>query len=827
MSNTPKPDKLTLPAAESNGLDNVLLSMLDDLEESSKKRTPYHLSYDKTGDEEDEVHLRDYWRAVRKRLWIVIGLVALVTTFAAFYMSRKPDIYQAQARVQVDIENTNPALGSTSKNNPVIFNNPINYPAYFNTQLKILSGPGLLRRVAKILDLEHNSAFLAAQSSPKDSTWQKLARAVGVGNSSGNKNKDSAPARSLEVPLVSSLSTSSSQADLAETTRLAPYIEALQEDLKVEPVKEDDMTTKETFLIDIRFADPDPQIAAKVVNAIGDIFMLSNLEKKTQFSSTTSDYLQKRIVELQSQIRSGEEQLANYAKSHQILSLDASQNTVVDRLAGLNKQLLEAENDRKLAEAAYRAALAPGAAQALAESSGNDRGKQITEAEDKLIALRQQRAQMLIDYTEKYPEIKQIDEQIAILEKQIKDKRTQATSIVVTNLETRYRETRAREQALSSAFDKQRSETLTQNDAAINYKIIQQEIETNKDLLVGLLQRFKENDVVTAGTPNNISVVDYAPVPYKPIGPRRLTVVVVAFALSLALSIAFALFLEYLDDTIGSVDDVENKLHLPALAVIPTVAALSRRRLLRAGKGLTVQNGKGNGDAALLIGKDARSPLAEAYRQLRTSVLLSTAGRAPKTLLVTSSAPSEGKTTTSINTSICLAQTGAEVLIIDADMRRPRLHSIFNIENAQGLSTILSREMTDAEVHMVVQQDKETGLYLLPSGPIPPNPAELLGSDQMRRLIATLERKFTHIVIDSPPIASFTDGVLISRLVNGVLLVVHSGKSTKELVKHSRRRLNDIGAKIFGVVLNNANLRQEKYYYQYSESYYSASESAG
>ena len=820
MSQIPESDKLALPGEERHGLDNILLSMLDDLEKSSKKRAPSHLSYDSIGNEEDEVHLRDYWRAVRKRLWIVISLVAVSTSFVTFYMSRKPDIYQAQARVQVDIDNANAALGASSKNNPVIFNNPINYPAYFNTQLKILSGPGLLRRVTKALDLEHNPTFLHSQSASKESVWQRLLRVVGL----GNKSKVNTQTRTLEeMPLVSSLSTATSQAELVEATRLAPYVEALQEDLKVEPVKEDELTTKETFLIDINFSNSDPQIAAKVVNAIGDIFVLSNLEKKTQFSSTTSDYLQKRIVELQTQIRSGEEQLANYAKSHQILSLDASQNTVVDRLAGLNKQLLEAENERKLAEAAYRTALAPGAAQALAQSAANDTAKQITEAEDKLVALRQQRAQLLIDYTDKHPEVKQINEQIAVLEKQINDTRSQATSVVLTNLETHYRQALAREQALRSAFDQQRSETLTQNEAAINYKIIQQEIETNKELLAGLLQRSKENDVVTAGTPNNISVIDYAPVPYKPAGPRRLLAIAVAFALSLAMSIAFALFLEYLDNTVGSVDDVEKKLHLPALAVIPSIGVLSRRRMLQANGALNI-NGRGNGDTALLIDKDARSPLAEAYRQLRTSVMLSTPGQAPKKLLVTSSMPSEGKTTTSVNMAICLTQTGAKVLVIDADMRRPRLHSIFNLANNSGLSTILASNMSEAEIYSLIQKDELTGLHVLPSGSIPPNPAELLGSDQMQRLLDIFESSFTHIVIDSPPIISFTDGVLISRLMDGVMLVVHSGKSTIELAQRSRKRLLDAGANLFGAVLNNVNVRQNDYYYS-SYSHYTNGDS--
>ena len=187
--------------------------------------------------------------------------------------------------------------------------------------------------------------------------------------------------------------------------------------------------------------------------------------------------------------------------------------------------------------------------------------------------------------------------------------------------------------------------------------------------------------------------------------------------------------------------------------------------------------------------------------------------------------PSEGKTTTSINTAISLAQTGANVLIIDADMRRPRLHSIFDVENRNGLSTILSSEMKEAEVLALIQQHEESGLHLMTSGPIPPNPAELIGSEQMRRLITTLQSTFTHIIIDSPPIASFTDGVLIASMVDGVVLVIHGGETSRSLVRRSKQQLQDIGAKIFGVVLNNVDLHRHDYYYYhryYSSSYYKA-----
>lgn len=759
---------------------------------------------------ETEVHLLDYWRAVRKRLWLVISIVVLVTMLSLIYVARKPDIYQAEARVQVDLENNSALVGR-----PVVIG-PANDPTYFNTQLQILTSPGLLRRVVKTLDLEHNPDFFKAASTQKRSTWQTVLRMAGAG---GAEKGDQNTKPQNELPLRTTVAPASSREDLVEAKQLSRYVGGILMALKVDPVKETRGYYKETRLIDVSFTHTDPQVAAKVVNAIAETYVFSNLEKKTETNTSTGDFLQKRVAELQQQIRTDEERLVNYAKNNQILSLDASQNTVVERLSGLNKQLLEAENDRKSAEASYNAARAPGAAVALVEADE----KRIAETGSTLAELRQKRAQLLVEATEEAPEVKDVTQQILELESQVKDLSIRKSTTLLTNLETRYRQTVAREESLRKAFDKQRSETLTQNEAAINYRIIQQEIETNKSLLTNLLQRSKENDVVMAGKPNNISIIDYAIAPDSPIGPNRMRTVFIALILSLGLGIGVALFLEYLDDTVHSTDEVERLLHLPALAIIPSVGAGARPRLLGGRGALQKRNGNPGANPELLMNVDSRSPIAESYRHLRTSVLLSSAGRAPKSLLVTSSLPGEGKTTTAVNTAISLAQTGASVVIIDADMRRPRLKSIFNLSDRAGLSSILSSDLSEARILAMIEKDPGTSLHLLTSGPIPPNPAELLGSEQMRRLINVLQSNFTHVVIDSPPISSFTDGVLISSMVDGVLLVVHGGKTSRHIVKRSRQLLQDVGAKIFGVVLNNISLQSHDYYYYqryYSQRYY-------
>src|SRR2546423_1214371 len=593
--------------------------------------SPHYGGYYGAGEDAEENHVREYLRAVRKHLWLIIGITLATTMATGVYVAQKPDIYSAGTRVQVDLEN-NPASGA-SKNGTVVINSPTSDPTYFNTQLQNLSSQGLLRRVVKTLDLEHNQAFLKPIATQR-STWQNILHVVGM--------DDKEPRKPVDNQLrLTKLAPATPSEDLAEAQQLEPYVNRLQLGLKVEPVKETRVGsyTRDTRLIDVTLNDTNPEVAAKIVNAAADTFVLSNLEKKTENNANAGDFLQKRVAELQSQIREGEERLANYDRDHQILSLDGTKNTVVERLAGLNSQLLQAENDRKQAEAELRAAQAPGAAAALTSKDGKD------DLQAKLATLKQKRTELLVENTEQWPEVKEVDKQIASVEQQLKDLHQQASTTLLTNLNTHYQQALQREKAIRDAFEKQRADTVTQNESAINYRINQQEVDTNKQLLDGLLQRSKENEVVLNGTPNNISVVDYALAPGKPIGPERLRNIMLAFFLALAGAIGLAVFLEYMNDSVRSTDDVDKWLRLP---------------------------------------------------------------------------------------------------------------SIGEINTHKGLSTILSNNFNEAETMSLINRHEPSGLHIMTSGTLPPNPAELIGSDQMNRLLRLLEPQFTQIIIDSPPIGSFT-----------------------------------------------------------------------
>jgi polysaccharide biosynthesis transport protein len=767
--------------------------------------------------------LIDYWRAVRKRLWLVIGIAVLVTTLVAIYVARRPNIYLAHGMVQVDLEQVNPDLITSDRQRPIA--NPD--PAYFNTQLQLLWSDALLRRVIKERDLDTNKEFLQARAENSTSAWRSLLRSVGLATEDKPGNRTEG---------ISTNSQLAASEEIAEALRLAPFVEIVKKNLEIEPVRESRATVKDTRLISIAFRHSNPELAAFVVNSIAETFTTLNQEKRSGTSRKTNDFLQERIAELQSSIQTDEQKLVELTQNAGILKTEGEQTIVIDRLSGLNKALLDAENKRKDAEAYFLTINgSPEKLRALAEEQV---GRYITERENnisslkrdliaKVSDLRQQKAQKLEIFQEGAPEIRELDAQIRSYEKSIDDASDtflrekdryieRASKALLENLRTRYLKAKSEEDKIRTDFNRQYSMAQAQDQSAVNIKLLQQNIETNRGFLDNLRKQVSGNDVAAQGSDNNIAVTEIAIPPEQPEGPRRLLTVAAALLLSTLFGMGLALFLEYLDDTIRTSEEIENYLHLPALAAIPAMDSLPKRKLLLVG---TTDGDDLDSNSELLISADSRSSLAEAYRHLRTSILLSTAGHPPKLLLVTSSLPSEGKTTTATNTAISLAQTGARVLIVDGDMRRPRLHAIFGVENGLGLSTLLASELDDREVAGAIKYDERTKLHLLTSGPIPPNPAELIGSEQMARLLRILQSRFTHVVIDSPPVASFTDGVLIASMVDGVILVVHAGKSSRQVVRRSRQLLTEIGAKVFGVVLNNVNLSTKDNYYYY-QSYY-------
>ncbi len=761
-------------------------------------------SYGYYGDNPNANEKRQLFRvfAILRKYWPIMVLIPLVVTASAFvYEAQKPDFYKAEVRVQVNNE-VNPASGATGGGSSVVFA-PSNDPGYFTTQLQILEGSGLLRRVTKTLDLEHNENFWGPRNGGKFTVWQNVLRMLGLHRSEAAANQQAEPRSENKLTLNTQVSDDPDK----EAEKLAPYVGALNRSLTVKPVMDSRTANPQTRLIEIEVVHADPIMATKIANTIADVYVLQNLEQKVQTNANAGDFLQKRVAELQSQIRVGEERLINYAKNNQILSLDATQNTVVQRLSDLNAKLGQAENDRITAEAAYRAALQ----NPMLNQSAESRDARTSGLQAQLTTLRQQLDQLKTEYTDEWPAVISTKRQIANIEKELETTRKRAADTQIANLEQPYREALARERELRNNFNQQRSEVLVQNEAAIYYRIIQQEIETNKKLLDGLLQRARETEVILNGTPNNVHIVDRALTPRSPAGPQRSKNIILALLASLTFAVGLSFLLGWLDDTVRHTEDLEAQVGLPVIGMIPGASGGFAKRFLPARLQRRRENRFGQREYEL---ENFEKPvLREAYHQLRTSLLLSNPGGPAQTILVTSSRPGEGKTMTSLNLAKSLSELGSKVLLVDADLRCPQLHIVIGIEQGSGLSSLLTAKTVDQEMlDRTIKKDPKSDLFILPAGPNAPNPANLLSSAEMRSLLARLAGQFSYIVIDSPPVLYFADSVILSHNVNGVMLVARDNFTSQQIILQAKKMLEDVRAKILGIVLNDIPLSGYKYY---------------
>lgn len=764
-----------------------------------------------SGRHDDEKHIVQMVISALKKFWLLIlGLNIAATMAAIYYVAQKPNYYKAEARIQVNAE-INPAAGMNSGGNPIILNTAGADPAYFATQLQVLEGAGLMRRVIKSLDLENNKDFIDPQRNDRLTSLQKVGVFVGVMNPPDVKS-DVLPERKAPRPL--SLAEDEPLDPDREVAKLAPFVGLLKGGLRIQPVFDGRTMIKETRLIDVEFTHQDPEIAAKIANAVADAYVLQNLEQKIQSNASAGDFLQKRVAELQAQIRNGEERLINYARENRIVPPDTDQNTVVQRSVELSAQLGQAENMRIAAQTAYQAALQ----NQMWKSTVESRDSQVIALEGKLNDLRQKLAQLKTEYTDEWYEVVQTKEQISRVESQLEALRKRATDTQLASLRERLVEATEREKLIRQSFEQQRAEVVRQNEAAINYRIIQQEIDTNKSLLSGLLQRTKENEVILTGTPNNVLVLDRALVPGSPSGPERARTVILAFFASLGLGVGLALVFEWFDNSVKHTDNVEKSMGLPLLMTIPSgpeslSEKLFPRKLLPGG-----WNKKPKRTYDLELFKE--SHYLECFNQLGTFLLLSGNSRPPKSILVTSAEAGEGKTMTALNLATSLAKSKGRVLLIDADLRCPRIHKLMNLKNEHGLSTILlSGKPSGLKIEEVIQKDPDSNLEVLTAGEFMANPTSLISSGDMEELLETLSKRYEHIVIDSPPVLFFADSPMLSTLVDSVLFIVRDSVSSKQSVQRAKEILQKLGARIAGIVLNAVPVKSTNYYkYTYYEA---------
>jgi capsular exopolysaccharide synthesis family protein len=561
-----------------------------------------------------------------------------------------------------------------------------------------------------------------------------------------------------------------------------------------------------TEIIEIHFRNEDPSLASKVANAVAETYIEHNFQTKYQAMRQTSDWLTKQLDDVKKNAEIAEQQLISYQEKTGLLGTDETHNIVVDRLESLNKALSEAEGNRIMKEAKYRIAMTENPdliANIVPESLLGTLYKQRAES-------RSEYAQLSAKYGVSYPRVVQLQSQLSELDSNI----AQEITKVSESLRAEYRAALESQEMLQTTFQKQKDSAFKMNQDAIQYGIMRREVESSRNLYEGLLKKLKEAGILVGLKSSNINVIDVAGIPVAPIEPKIPLNIALGCVGGLLLGISAAFVVESVDSSIRTPEDVETYCALPPLGLIPSVAAR-----------------KNIGDRASALKKASEfilpvtaahhnSGSAEAFRALRTSLMLSCPGGPPQVILVTSAVMQEGKSFVSINLAVVLAQTGHQVLLVDADMRRPAVNKYMGIRMNPGLSACLAGTTNSDAV--IVKIEEIDGLHVMPSGLVPPYPSELLASDNLPRLVEEWREQFDFVVIDTPPALSVTDPVVSARVADAVVLVARSDKTRRQSLTRARDLLNKAQVHIAGVVVNDLALDSvdyRQYYGYYGKSY--------
>ena len=708
-----------------------------------------------------EPSLGDYWRILVKRRWTVITTLLVILTLAIILTFRTTPLYEATGRIAVFRENTEilnfKDIGASSSED-------WDYTVGLETQVKILQSDTLAQQVARNV----------LSQSRSNSGKQESNGTITLG---GPRTVDPAAERALANEIRANMKIT---------------------------------TIPNTRMIDVRFLSPDPARAALVVNTLASTFIEENFKTRYESIMQASDWLQRQLADLQMKVETSQEKLVQYQKQNDILGMDEKQNITTQKLDELNKELTLAQSDRIQREAAYRDAQHNNYEVTGGGQSYGVMEKLRTQEAD----LRSQLAQLTTQFGPSYPKVREASNQLAQVQAAIQQENVK----IASRLQRDYQTALQREQLLQKALDQQKQEANKLNERAIQYNLLKRDVDTNRQLYEGLLQKLKEAGVAAGLKSGNIRIVDRAEVPKSPSKPDIPRNLALALMLGLTGGIGLAFMLEALDNTVRTPEQVAQVAALPSLGIIPMSLRLSPKGGNgRAKLALAAAGTRGDG-IELVSHSRPKSEMAEAYRALRTSILLSSLGAPPRVILVTSALPQEGKTTTSINSAIVLAQKGARVLLVDADLRRPGIHHKMGLKPRAGLSTLLAG--SDNFDSLVIPSPQLPNLFVLPAGPPPPHPAELLGSELMKNYLAQWREKFDHIIIDTPPSLSVTDAVLLSVDVDSVILVIRSGQTTKEALRRARDILQQVNARIMGVVVNAVDLQSpDLHYYYYGTKY--------
>ena len=708
-------------------------------------------------------HLLDRLSVVSKYRYVAVSVLLLIVVGTLLRTFTTTPLYRAQARLMIEKQGEHDAAFAG-----VVGGQDTTYgwedpQVYYQTQYRILTGRELALRVVRRLDLARVPEFTAAGPTPP-----RLNRIIATLTEKVAEPfvplHDSAPA-----------GAAAGAAGMDESALVGEFLARVS----IQPVQN-------SRLVDVGFVSADPAFAVRAVNTLAEEFVQQNLALRRQNTVTSAEWLAQELVKQQKKVEDSERAMAQYREDQNALSLEERQNIVVARLNQLNDAVTKTKTNRVQKEAINDQIKALGTDVSAETIPAILQNPYIQALKTRLGELQRERATLLQRYREKYPDVVKVNVAIQDASRQLQAELAKAIEAIGND----YRSAVAEERTLAAALEEQKTAAMDLDRKSVNYTVLARGAESNRKVYETLLQREKELQVMANIRGNNVRLTDYAVLPGGPFTPTPRRDLLIAIVAGMVLSVGLVFLLDYLDDTVKSPDDLTNQLKIPLLGLAPKVPG---------------------GEELLLSHNEVSHEFGEAFRSLRTSLRFSSARDSTRCVMVTSAQPLDGKTTTACNLALALAIGGARVLLIDADMRRSGVHRLLRIKNGKGLSHVLTGQTPMADALVVLQDPK---IWVMTAGTSPPNPSELLGSDQMRALLDEAKNgRFDWVIIDSPPVLPVTDAVVLSPLVGGIVFVVASEMTRRPQAARALDILAGGGGRLLGAVLNRVDLKRNKYYY--------------
>jgi succinoglycan biosynthesis transport protein ExoP len=748
------------------------------------------------GMERKEIDLLNYWHILWRRRWTVAACALVVLAVVAFCNFTASPTYTGKGTLLIEKE---PNILTFEE----IFQIESFRDDYYQTQYKLLQSRALAERTVDRLELYEHPEF---------------ADKPGDGENPADEGR---PAQRLEL------------------------VEAFLGRLEVRPVRM-------TRLVEVSFEAHDPELAAAAVNGLFDSFIDWDIETRYEATEQATEFLTGQIASLQAEVSQKERELQSYGREKNIVALSDQETTIIDKLGEVNRALTEAQIDRVKKEAYYNEVknLSP---DYIPEALTNPLIQRLRE---EYVRLRREYQKKLETFQPEYPEMVRLNAEL----NSARDLLMNEAQNLIKGAHSEYQAALKKESSLEEVFNRQKQEAFSLNSNSITYNALKTEIVNKKSLLESLQRRHSEMGVAARQRglrTANLRVVDGAVVPVRPSSPKKKRNLILALVVGLMIGVGAAFAFEYLDNTVKTGEDVEKCAGVPLFGIVPSFSrdgyrkgfgygdeARKGRRPVR--KGLKVRlaskkkwdksstgrriisasTGGAGGEKAearpqtieLIPHYAPASGFAESYRTIRTSLLLSSASENLKAMVISSPLPSEGKTVTAANLGVTLAQANRKVLIVDTDLRKPRIHRLFKMRNTEGLTNYL---VSDMDYQSLIKKTEIKNLYIVNSGPVPPNPAELLDSEKMTRFLEYARQYFQHILFDSPPVLTVSDALVLGPITNGMILIVWGEKTSREALKRAREKLDLTRTKMLGVIINNLDVHKHEYYYKhYYYDYY-------